>query len=380
MDDSFDRNLDTISRRMAALEAATESALTDGDVVIVRGEPMPASYAEMTEINDQLRAESGWSEIDLDAALTPGQRAQFESWRARQRIAWDHDDLLAVGVTGIIGALAAWFDSALDRAVVRSMEPIRRTKRMRAWERAGKRLPIDYTGPGFGGRAHRVRSAGHDLARPFEALRQIRTGEFRGVRWDHGEKETISKSGKFREVESAPEALVLWVKHLAADLVTPMSLPLPGSSLLYELDNRDLRKFAHAVYLGPSAGNGLNMRSGVLTPSLSVLATEVVLRTHIHAKAYVATGSADLDERRQTLRAELLLAAHGLAGAAAAGKTLTRFVTLDDEQRWTALRHMNIPLALRIGCLAVENARAMQASHRSSAEGWDELERMLAAD
>ncbi|WP_433626426.1 hypothetical protein [Nocardia sp. CA-120079] len=365
---------------MAELEAATESALSDGDAVVVRGEPIPVSYTEMTAINDRVRAESGWFDIDFDAALTPVQRAQLESWRARQRIAWDHDDLLAVGVTGVIGALAAWFDSTLDRVVVKSMGPIRRTKRMRAWERAGKRLPIDYTGPGFGGRAHRVRSAGHDLARPLEALRQIRTGEFRGVRWDHGEKETISVSGRFRAVESTPEAFVLWVKHLAADLVTPMSLPLPGSSLLYELDNRDLRKFAHAVYLGPSAGNGLNVRSGILTPSLSVLATEVVLRTHVHAKAYVVTGSADLDERRQRLRGELLLAAHALAGAAAAGKTLSRFVMLDDKQRWTALRHMNIPLALRIGCLAVENARAMQASHRSSAEGWDELERMLAAD
>ncbi|WP_433712910.1 hypothetical protein ACQP2U_00890 [Nocardia sp. CA-084685] len=38
-----------------------------------------------------------------------------------------------------------------------------------------------------------------------------------------------------------------------------------------------------------------------------------------------------------------------------------------------------IPLALRISCLAVENARAVQVRHQST-EGWDELERMLAAD
>ncbi|WP_433712884.1 hypothetical protein ACQP2U_00745 [Nocardia sp. CA-084685] len=100
---------------------------------------------------------------------------------------------------------------------------------------------------------------------------------------------------------------------------------------------------------------------------------------HIHAEAYVATGSADLDERHERLRAELLLAAHALAGAAAAGETLTGFVMLDDKQRWTALRHMKIPLALRSGCLAVENARAVQVRHQST-EGWDELERMLAAD
>ncbi|MGV9866974.1 hypothetical protein [Rhodococcus koreensis] len=151
---------------------------------------------------------------------------------------------------------------------------------MRAWERAGKRLPIDYTGPGFGGRAHRVRSPGHDLARPLEALRQIRAGEFRGVRWDYGDKHDVSVGSRFREVDSLPEAPVLWAQHLA-DLVTPMSLPMPGSSWLYELDIRALRTFAHEVYLGRSAGNGLNVRSGILTPSLSVIVTEVIVRTHV---------------------------------------------------------------------------------------------------
>ena len=41
---------------------------------------------------------------------------------------------------------------------------------------------------------------------------------------------------------------MLWLKHLAADLVTPMSLPLPGMTFLYQLDNRAIRKFAHALY------------------------------------------------------------------------------------------------------------------------------------
>lgn len=44
--------------------------------------------------------------------------------------------------------------------------------------------------------------------------------------------------------------MILWVKHLAADVVTPMSLPLAGFTLLYELDNDRIRKFAHAAYRG----------------------------------------------------------------------------------------------------------------------------------
>ncbi|MFI6213912.1 hypothetical protein ACIBCD_18135 [Nocardia brasiliensis] len=379
MDDSIDRNLDTIRRRLAELEEATEQALREDDsgplpLVAV---PAPVSYAEMTDSNDRLRSARDWSEIDLDAALTAVQRAEFERWRTRQRIAWERDDLVAVGIAGLIGALGVWFDSTIDQGVANALGSVGRTQRMRRWERAAKRLPIDYTGPGFGGRAHRVRSAGHDLARPFEALRQIRTGEFRGVRWDHGEMESVSLTGRFRTVESSAEALVLWVKHLAADFVTPMSLPLPGSSLLYELDNRELRKFAHAVYLGPSAGNGLNLRSGLLTPSLSVLVTEVVIRTHVHAKAYAVTGSADLDARRQALRQELLLAAHALVGAASVGKTLARFGTLDDQRRWLAVRHVNVPVLLRIGCLAVENVHGMRG-RGTAAASWAELDELLA--
>ncbi|MFI7000196.1 hypothetical protein [Nocardia sp. NPDC050175] len=381
-DDAIDRNLDTISRRLAELEAATERALVDDDpdLPVVAAAPPSTSYSEMTELNDRIRLTRGWSETDLDAALTPAQRAQFEQWQARQRIAWDRDDLVAVGIAGLVGALAVWFDATADHAVTETFTSIGRTKRMRIWERAGKRLAIDYTGPGFGGRAHRVRSAGHDLARPFEALRQIRNGEFRGVRWDHGDKAAVSVSGQFRKVDSPADALVLWAMHLAADLLTPMSLPLPGSSLLYELDNRQLRRFAHAVYLGPSAGNGLNMRSGILTPSLSVLVTEVVIRTHVHARAYTATGSPDLDPRRQTLRQELLLAANALVGAASVGKAIARFVTLDDKRRWTAVRHVNVPQLLRIGCLAVENAHGIRGRLQSNAESWDELEQLLAPE
>lgn len=378
MDDSIDRNLDTIRRRLAELEAATEQALGEEDSaeLILPAAPTAGSYAEMTETNDGLRRTHGWSTVDLDAALTAAQRTEFERWQARQRIAWDRDDLVAVGVAGLIGGLAVWFDATIDQGVAKGLGALGRTPRMRAWERAGKRLPIDYTGPGFGGRAHRVRSAGHDLARPFEALSQIRNGEFRGVRWDHGERETVTVSGRFRSVESNAQALVLWVKHLAADFVTPMSLPLPGSSLLYQLDNRELRKFAHAVYLGPSAGNGLNLRSGVLTPSLSVLATEVIVRTHVHAKAYLACGSADLDARRRSLRRELLLSSHALVGAASLSKTVARFVTLDDKRRWLAVRHVNVPVLLRIGCLAVENVHGVRG--RSAAPDWAELEQLLA--
>lgn len=52
------------------------------------------------------------------------------------------------------------------------------------------------------------------------------------------------------------EALTLWGKHLAADVVTPMSLPLPWWTLLYERPERDLRKFAYDAYSGSAFVRG----------------------------------------------------------------------------------------------------------------------------
>ncbi|PQP14019.1 hypothetical protein [Rhodococcus opacus] len=374
VDDSVDRNLDTSSRRLAELESATATALAGGvpDPLPENDTAAHVSYAELTAANDRLRTHRGWTDVDLDAALTPDQRAGFDRWRARQRIPWDHEDVLAVGFATVLGVAALWYDTAVDGAVAQGLGATRKTGWMRAWERAGKRLPIDYTGPGFGGRAHRVRSPGHDLGRPFEAPQQIRAGEFRGVRWDYGDKHDITVEGRFREVDSIPEALVLWAQHLAADLVTPMSLPMPGSSWLNEVDNRALRTFAHDVYLGTSAGNGLNVRSGILTPSLSVITTEVLLRTHVHARAYAATGSARLDEREQARRDELLLAAHSLVGLASAGKTLGRMIILDDR-KGMALRYMNVPVLLRIGCLALHVVSDRPTRSRAVVRHWDEL-------
>ncbi|MFC9840903.1 hypothetical protein ACFVKB_45185 [Rhodococcus sp. NPDC127530] len=57
-----------------------------------------------------------------------------------------------------------------------------------------------------------------------------------------GNKYNITVSGTNREVDSlVVEALILWIQHLAPDLVIPSSLPMPGYSWLYELDNRALR-------------------------------------------------------------------------------------------------------------------------------------------
>ncbi|WP_072801570.1 hypothetical protein [Rhodococcoides yunnanense] len=329
-------------------------------------------YDRLTADNDSVRAEKGWTTVALDAALSPQQRAEYLAWCGRQRRQWDCDDVLAVGFSAVIGCAATWFDTTLDTAVADMLGSVKSSDLLSGWERDATRLPIDYTGPGFGGPGHRVRSSGHDLGRPFAALRQIMNGRFEGIEWTDGVRAVEHvELARFRQVNSVPEALVVWAKHLAADVVTPMSLPLPGWTLLYELPWRDARTFAHDVYQGSALGSGLNARSGVVAPAMCVVSTEVVIRTHVHGRAWRETGSPDLDSASTVLRDELLLAAHSLVGAASLGKTVARMVFL--EKSPMALRHLNVPLLLRVGSLALSVLGDRRDKANLAAPTWDVL-------
>src|SRR3712207_3759409 len=65
---------------------------------------------------------------------------------------------------------------------------------------------------------------------------------------------------------------------------------------------------------GTNSGDGLNLRSGMLTPGLGMVATEVIIRTHTHLAAYRASGDPRLGKAAAAKRNEMLLAAHAAAG------------------------------------------------------------------
>jgi hypothetical protein len=149
-----------------------------------------------------------------------------------------------------------------------------------------------------------------------------------------------------------------------------MNLPLPGWSLLYEMPNRDLRKFAHDAYAGTNSGDGLNLRSGMLTPGLGMVATEVIVRTHTHLAAYRESGSPRLGRAATTRRNEMLLAAHAAAGAVSLSKTAAAAVA---GETVVAARHLNVPVLMRVGVLAlkVRSDAALRAT--AGAPSWAEL-------
>lgn len=235
IDESILRNLDAQSRMLADIETTldaleeSDQPASDDPPPTVPALPRMQSYADLTSTNDSIRGSQGWDSVDLLAALTPEQRQRHEQWSETQRRPWSTEDYVAVGFAAAVGAAATWYDTQVDGAVKVAMSALKTTDLVKDWETRAKRLPIDYTGANYGGPAHRVRSAGHDLARPFNALRQIMDGNFSGVRYEQGHRiDDVINLERFSRPHNLAEALGLWAMHLAADVVTPMSLPCLG--------------------------------------------------------------------------------------------------------------------------------------------------------
>ena len=127
--------------------------------------------------------------------------------------------------------------------------------------------------------------------------------------------------------------------------MTPISLPLPGWTLFREIPDRDLRSFGQAAYAGNFHGSGLNLRSGVLAPGLGMVATELVIRTHVSLASWRTDQTIRLAAPAKAKRTEMLLAAHAVAGATSIAKSTALAIAGEGP---TAARHLNIPVLLRV--------------------------------
>ena len=380
IDADYVENLDALTRDLDDIEALAAAALWEEPIDRTAAEriakaPRGFTYDELTAHNFERREVEAWGEAEIADLLDPVALKQLDEWREAQRLPWERSDLAVVGVAGLIGALANLYDTQIDAAVLDGLSWLKKSDLLRQWEKDAARLPIDYTGPKFGGPAHRARSAGHDIGRFFNALNQVRTGTFEGIWWEDGQRivEQVATTRSGRSFAQATEphlALALLLKHWAADFVTPMSLPLPGWSLLYEMPNRDLRKFAQDAYAGTNSGDGLNLRSGVFTPGLGMVATEVIIRTHTHLSTYRETGSPRLQTAGTAKRTEMLLAAHATAGAVSLSKAAAAAVA---GEAAFATRHLNVPVLMRVGTLALEMRSDAATRATAGVPSWGQL-------
>ena len=119
----------------------------------------------------------------------------------------------------------------------------------------------------------------------------------------------------------------------------------------------------------------MNLRSGLLTPTLSLLTTEVIVRSQVHWSAYQSTGTAGLTDAGKRKRSEMLLAGHAIVGAVSLGNAVTRGLLGEGP---LALRHVNVPVLARAGVQAVHVIRDEQRMRRLAPPSWDNLVRSMA--
>lgn len=360
VDGPYIENLDALTRDLDDIEALAAAALNgrpldQASADRILNAPPGLTYNALTEHNRQRREAEAWGDAALADIRDPTALRQLDVWRTARRLRWERSDLVVVGVAGFLGALANLYDPQVDAKVLEGLTWLKKTNLITRWEQDAKGMPIDYMGSKFGGPGHRGLSAGHDVGRFFNALNQVRNGTFEGNYWEYGERfvrvsTTTPLGTPYPEVEWHL-ALAQLLKHWVADFVTPMSLPLPDWTLLRDMPNRDLRAFGQEAYAGDHRGSGLNLRSGLLTPGLGMVATEVVIRTHTHLAAYRETGSPRLVEASSAKRTEMLLAAHAAAGAVSLSKTAAAAIA---GETVVAARHLNIPVLMHVGMLALK--------------------------
>lgn len=374
-------NLDAISRRLLEAALAADRAL-GGESVDYRpdipSECGVVTYDQLTQFHANLRITAGWGPADLEAALTPDLRAQLETIRRHERVGWEVNDYATVGLASLIGAFAALFDDQLAQAVGQGLDWLRGTDLVREWEAASHQLPIDYQGPKFGGPSHRVRSAGHDIGRPFAALRQIRSGQFQGVYFQDGIKHVVTSSANqfgtpYPLVPGLFDAIVLLLQHLGSDLVTPMGLPLPGWTKLAELPSHTAREFFNKTYTGQwsgfNSGSGINS-TWAMAQTLPVLVIEIILRTNAHLAAYVRRGEFWLTPAEKAKLRETLLVAYGLNVAVCASKAVIMGIVGEGP---LAIRHLNLATMIRAGSCTAQVFADRRKRNALAPLTWTEL-------
>lgn len=117
--------------------------------------------------------------------------------------------------------------------------------------------------------------------------------------------------GFFRTARQAgfKQACKVWPKHVASDAVTPMSLPLPGSSLAGD----------QSVWVRTYASKSLNFRTGVVSPLVGVTVTELETRWRHRHEGHDELARALIQAHRTALViSSLSAAALGVFGGPAA--------------------------------------------------------------
>jgi hypothetical protein len=186
--------------------------------------------------------------------------------------------------------------------------------------------------PGMTGKSHRLQTLGHDPVLGFVfGVLDIFRGTVTAFSYDHlagthhivrGEVYSpLPAAGMDERATRLIEAILGHMGHLISDVATPMGLPAPLMTLFQALnvgsfgeEGRTAGQLARWMYL-----NGYDLRHFVasgITPAV----IEIALRAYVLLRHYSEQGETKLSVAQSPKYRSMLLAAHGVAAAANAGK------------------------------------------------------------
>ncbi len=186
--------------------------------------------------------------------------------------------------------------------------------------------------PGMGGRSHRLQSFGHDPVLGFVfGVLDILRGTVTGFSYDNltgthspfqGEVYSPLPAADMQErIVRLIEAILKHIGHLISDVATPMGLPSPFMTLFQGINvgsfgekGRTAGELARWMYF-----NGYDLRHFVVS-GVTPLVIEITLRAYIMIRHYSEHGETKVMVAQSPKYRSMLLAAHGVAAAANAGK------------------------------------------------------------
>jgi len=298
----------------------------------------PKSYEELFQEASESLAARG---IDIDTLDYHGLVTEEELRRItdslnrplERKLKWSKNDFIVVFIAASIGSLVDCILS--DRENKFTGKGSQFAEWLDEFHQHDGGGPIDYQGPGFGGGYHRGLSKGHDIMRFIEAIIMFKTGRFEGIRYvdgvAHKVVSTVNQYGTPYEQLGWIEAIAKYAQHMFADLFSSCSLPFPGSSLLVECGNRDMRIFAATMY-----HQGFNIKN-IMIQSISTIMVEIIMRIYFGIDEMKRYGeSVEIQEDYSNFEAlgrfirstgkeklhEMLLLAHAVVAAVNVGKVV----------------------------------------------------------
>jgi len=185
---------------------------------------------------------------DLDLMNLPEIRCQIEELTESidsiciESLKWDHYDLLCVFLTGVMGGVADILIGKPGGYVepeIKNISFFGRQINLKQFDL--KNNPIDKQIPGVFGGKHRLYSYGHDLFRIIQSIKLILTGTGPvGIHGTGGILELAQAPQGYVAPDAVWKAIIVLLLHLYKDFWTVRSLPIPGSTLIANLNNNQM--------------------------------------------------------------------------------------------------------------------------------------------